>query len=125
MIAGLLRGLNATVFAYGATGSGKTHTMVGTEKDPGLMVLSMKDIFRHIAKESDKNWEVTCSYLEVRPSSMMGGGGGCGSIRMRRPGPHRFGRRGNEAEPARAQRNWATPESTGWPGPRALSDSPC
>lgn len=30
MIRGVLRGLNATVFAYGATGSGKTHTMVSS-----------------------------------------------------------------------------------------------
>ena len=36
-IAGVLRGTNATVFAYGATGSGKTHTMVGDTRDPGLM----------------------------------------------------------------------------------------
>jgi hypothetical protein len=26
---GVVGGLNGTVFAYGATGSGKTHTMVG------------------------------------------------------------------------------------------------
>lgn len=29
LAAGVSRGLNATVVAYGATGSGKTHTMVG------------------------------------------------------------------------------------------------
>ena len=29
LAAGVSRGLNGTVFAYGATGSGKTHTMVG------------------------------------------------------------------------------------------------
>ena len=45
MIPGVLKGLNATIFAYGATGSGKTHTMVGTPEDPGLMVLSLNDIF--------------------------------------------------------------------------------
>ncbi len=45
MIPGVLHGLNATVFVYGATGSGKTHTMVGSSADPGLMILSMNDIF--------------------------------------------------------------------------------
>jgi len=30
-------GYNATVFAYGATGAGKTHTMLGTEEDAGIM----------------------------------------------------------------------------------------
>ncbi|PIA51840.1 hypothetical protein AQUCO_01000016v1 [Aquilegia coerulea] len=38
-IAGVIQGLNATVFAYGSTGSGKTYTMVGTQHDPGLMVV--------------------------------------------------------------------------------------
>lgn len=39
---------------------------VGTESDPGLMVLSMRDVFKHIQRETDKNWQVTCGYLEVR-----------------------------------------------------------
>jgi kinesin family protein 18/19 len=30
-------GYNATVFAYGSTGAGKTHTMLGTPSDPGIM----------------------------------------------------------------------------------------
>jgi hypothetical protein len=29
LAAGVTKGLNGTVFAYGSTGSGKTHTMVG------------------------------------------------------------------------------------------------
>ncbi|OAY73803.1 Kinesin-like protein KIF19, partial [Ananas comosus] len=65
-IAGVIQGLNATVFAYGSTGSGKTYTMVGTRKDPGLMVLSLHTIFDLIKKdESSDNFEVSCSYLEV------------------------------------------------------------
>ena len=31
---GVARGLNGTVFAYGTTGSGKTHTMVGEHPAP-------------------------------------------------------------------------------------------
>ncbi|DBA89218.1 TPA: hypothetical protein ACH3X1_016364 [Trebouxia sp. C0004] len=65
LITGVLLGLNTTVFAYGATGSGKTYTMVGTPTDPGIMVLSMSDIFAFMAKEPDKQWDVTCSYCEV------------------------------------------------------------
>jgi len=34
---GVLNGYNATVFAYGSTGAGKTHTMLGTEDNPGIM----------------------------------------------------------------------------------------
>ncbi|KAL5725098.1 Kinesin-like protein KIN-8B [Ranunculus cassubicifolius] len=63
-IAGVIQGLNATVFAYGSTGSGKTYTMVGTQDDPGLMVLSLHTIFDLInSDDSSDSFEVTCSYL--------------------------------------------------------------
>nr|POE59769.1 kinesin-like protein kin-8b [Quercus suber] len=66
VISGVVQGLNATVFAYGSTGSGKTYTMVGTRGDPGLMVLSLHTIFDHIKTDkSSDGFEVTCSYLEV------------------------------------------------------------
>ncbi|XAR51435.1 Plus-end-directed kinesin ATPase [Bertholletia excelsa] len=66
VISGVVQGLNATIFAYGSTGSGKTYTMVGTEHDPGLMVLSLHTIFDLIKKDdSSDDFEVSCSYLEV------------------------------------------------------------
>jgi kinesin family protein 18/19 len=37
---GVLDGFNATVFAYGATGAGKTYTMLGTEETYGVMGLT-------------------------------------------------------------------------------------
>lgn len=45
LIRSVLEGYNATVFAYGATGSGKTYTMVGTPEHPGKYVFSSKIIF--------------------------------------------------------------------------------
>lgn len=46
--------------------SGKTYTMVGTSKDPGLMVLSLNTIFDLIKKDKSSDaFEVSCSYLEV------------------------------------------------------------
>jgi len=50
----LLQGFNATVFAYGTTvtfiqGSGKTYTMVGVHEKPGIMVLTIQDIFNAIS----------------------------------------------------------------------------
>ncbi|KAK6942949.1 Kinesin motor domain [Dillenia turbinata] len=44
LIPGIFRGINATVFAYGATGSGKTYTMQGTDELPGLMSLAMSTV---------------------------------------------------------------------------------
>ncbi|KAM7251899.1 hypothetical protein ACFE04_023782 [Oxalis oulophora] len=66
VVSGVVQGLNATVFAYGSTGSGKTYTMVGTKDDPGLMVSSLNTIFNLIKEDkSADDFQVTCSYLEV------------------------------------------------------------
>lgn len=61
-----LHGNNCTVFAYGATGSGKTFTMVGGASDPGLMVRSMEALFE-AAKPltEDDAVKLEVSYLEV------------------------------------------------------------
>lgn len=54
------------MFAYGATGAGKTHTMLGSQTDPGVMYRTMKELFKRIdgAKE-EKECAVAFSYLEV------------------------------------------------------------
>jgi kinesin family protein 18/19 len=65
LIDGFLNGFNATVFAYGATGTGKTYTMVGTPTSPGNMVLTMESIFEQIRRSPDKTYTVTLSYLEI------------------------------------------------------------
>ncbi|KAI4331710.1 hypothetical protein MLD38_029868 [Melastoma candidum] len=62
LISGVLQGSNATVFAYGATGSGKTYTMQGTNKLPGLMPLAMANIL----SECDKaHATIEISYYEI------------------------------------------------------------
>lgn len=42
----LFQGINTTVFAYGMTGSGKTHTMQGTAVEPGVIPQSIEYIFK-------------------------------------------------------------------------------
>ncbi|KAH9613420.1 hypothetical protein KSS87_003763 [Heliosperma pusillum] len=44
LIPEIFSGCNATVFAYGATGSGKTFTMQGRDEQPGLMTLAMSNV---------------------------------------------------------------------------------
>lgn len=62
----VLDGYNATVFAYGATGCGKTHTITGTSQQPGIIFLTMQELFEKIAERSDeKQTEITLSYLEI------------------------------------------------------------
>lgn len=62
----VLDGYNATVFAYGATGCGKTHTITGTAQQPGVIFLTMQELFERIADQTDdKVTEVSLSYLEI------------------------------------------------------------
>ncbi|CAM0149634.1 unnamed protein product [Urochloa decumbens] len=44
LIPGIFEGINATIFAYGATGSGKTYTIQGTEDFPGLIPLAASTV---------------------------------------------------------------------------------
>ena len=41
----VLDGYNCCVFAYGQTGTGKTHTMQGPANDPGVTYRAVKDLF--------------------------------------------------------------------------------
>ncbi|XP_077921960.1 kinesin-like protein KIF18B isoform X2 [Halichoerus grypus] len=61
-----LQGYNCSVFAYGATGAGKTHTMLGREGDPGIMYLTTMELYRRLeAHQEEKRFEVLISYQEV------------------------------------------------------------
>jgi kinesin family member 18/19 len=66
LITHALHGINCTVFAYGATGSGKTYTMVGDASDPGLMVRSIEALFMETERfRGEEAVSITASYLEV------------------------------------------------------------
>ena len=49
LVPGVIQGYNATVFAYGATGAGKTFTMLGTKANPGCMFNTLQYLFQEIA----------------------------------------------------------------------------
>uniref|UniRef100_A0A672F4L4 Kinesin-like protein n=1 Tax=Salarias fasciatus TaxID=181472 RepID=A0A672F4L4_SALFA len=62
----VMNGFNCTVFAYGATGAGKTHTMLGSQDDPGVMYRTMTELFNRMDDAKDeKEFTVAFSYLEV------------------------------------------------------------
>ena len=66
LIDGIIEGYNATVFAYGATGAGKTYTMIGTPDNPGNMFLMIQDLFENIKKtRSDKSYQIKVSFIEI------------------------------------------------------------
>lgn len=62
----VLDGFNSTVFAYGATGCGKTHTISGTAQHPGIIFLTCAELFERInALVDEKEIDLTLSYLEI------------------------------------------------------------
>ncbi|KAE8268082.1 hypothetical protein A4X09_0g4261 [Tilletia walkeri] len=66
LLDGVLNGYNASVFAYGATGCGKTHTISGTPSDPGVIFLTMKDLYQRIADMATEcDVDIRLSYLEI------------------------------------------------------------
>ncbi|XP_006883837.1 PREDICTED: kinesin-like protein KIF18A [Elephantulus edwardii] len=66
IIHSFLSGYNCTVLAYGATGAGKTHTMLGSAAEPGVMYLTMLDLYKSIDEiKEEKVCSTTVSYLEV------------------------------------------------------------
>jgi len=67
LIDGVLTGENATVFAYGSTGSGKTFSMLGQSENPGIMVRTLEELYRKIEAARAGGSEVSCSltYIEI------------------------------------------------------------
>ncbi|KAF7816839.1 kinesin-like protein KIN-7C, mitochondrial isoform X1 [Senna tora] len=65
VINGAMEGINGTVFAYGVTSSGKTHTMHGEQKSPGIIPLAVKDVFSIIQETPGREFLLRVSYLEI------------------------------------------------------------
>jgi len=65
----VLNGYNGTIFAYGQTSSGKTHTMEGVINDPtkqGIIPRIVNDIFNHIySMEENLEFHIKVSYFEI------------------------------------------------------------
>ena len=75
LVESVLEGYNGTIFAYGQTGWGKTHSMVGIQDDEeqmGIIPRAYMHIFGCIddAKEGVK-FLVRCSYLEIYNESIL------------------------------------------------------
>ncbi len=60
-----MNGINGTIFAYGQTSSGKTHTMFGSTEEPGIMTLATRCIFQFISKAKDREFLLRVSYVEI------------------------------------------------------------
>ncbi|XP_010641085.1 kinesin-like protein KIF19 [Fukomys damarensis] len=66
LVEGVISGYNATVFAYGPSGAGKTHTMLGMDAEPGIYLQTLTDLFQAIEETQDNmDYRVSMSYLEI------------------------------------------------------------
>ncbi|VAH17304.1 unnamed protein product [Triticum turgidum subsp. durum] len=65
VVKGAMEGINGTVFAYGVTSSGKTHTMHGDQNCPGIIPLAIKDVFSLIQETPGREFLLRVSYLEI------------------------------------------------------------
>ena len=66
LVPDVVNGANACVFAYGATGSGKTYTMMGSDHSPGVVLLTTDALFDAVSAASEEHAAaVTMQYVEI------------------------------------------------------------
>ncbi|CAD5181315.1 unnamed protein product [Musa acuminata subsp. malaccensis] len=65
VVSSAMEGVNGTIFAYGVTSSGKTHTMHGDQRSPGIIPLAVKDAFSIIQETPSREFLLRVSYLEI------------------------------------------------------------
>lgn len=66
LVDAVIKGYNSTVFAYGATGAGKTHTIIGYKNEPGIMMMILQDLFKKIKTLKAMNeYKIKCSFIEI------------------------------------------------------------
>jgi centromeric protein E len=66
LIDSAMNGFNVTVLAYGQTASGKTYTMMGSQKELGIVQLAVNRIFNLIEQQyPERAFLLRCSYIEI------------------------------------------------------------
>ncbi|CAM9422129.1 unnamed protein product, partial [Laminaria digitata] len=66
VILATMGGYHGSVFAYGQTSTGKTHTMQGTEEQPGVIPLAIEECFSYVSTSNDdREFLFRVSYLEI------------------------------------------------------------
>ena len=69
-VASVVEGFNASIIAYGQTGTGKTYTMEGTAEAPGIIPRAIGDIFAHVERgqleaPARKRFLLRTAYLQI------------------------------------------------------------
>ncbi|KAF9611878.1 hypothetical protein IFM89_036661 [Coptis chinensis] len=72
MIRSALDGNNVCILAYGQTGTGKTFTMEGTSKQPGIVPQALEKLFSLASRDNSILYSFSMSMLEVYMGSLRG-----------------------------------------------------
>ncbi|KAG2226143.1 hypothetical protein INT45_011760 [Circinella minor] len=70
LIERVFEGYDATIFAYGVTGSGKTYTMEGTENQPGIIPRVAEYLFETKEASHISDVQISMSYMEIFKESV-------------------------------------------------------
>ena len=65
VVSSVVNGINGTVFAYGQTSSGKTHTMQGGGEERGVLQLAAEEIFKLIEASEHTDFSLRACYMEI------------------------------------------------------------
>ncbi|ETW02307.1 hypothetical protein H310_05854 [Aphanomyces invadans] len=68
LVESIFEGYNGTIFAYGQTGCGKTHTMQGKDSPPelrGVIPHAFDHVFDNINADTEREYMVRATYLEI------------------------------------------------------------
>ncbi|XP_040159233.1 centromere-associated protein E [Anopheles arabiensis] len=65
VILSALNGINGTIFAYGQTSSGKTYTMIGNDREPGVVPLTAREIFEQIKRIKERQFLIRVGFIEI------------------------------------------------------------
>ena len=68
LVDNVLDGYNGTIFAYGQTGCGKTHTMMGnpsSEEGKGIIPRTFSQIITITKNDTAKTHLIRCSFIEI------------------------------------------------------------
>ncbi|XP_043369164.1 centromere-associated protein E isoform X4 [Dermochelys coriacea] len=65
IIKSAVQGYNGTIFAYGQTASGKTYTMMGSDKSMGIIPKAVQDVFKIICEIPGREFLLRVSYMEI------------------------------------------------------------
>ncbi|KAJ4928849.1 hypothetical protein JOQ06_004472 [Pogonophryne albipinna] len=65
LVVSSVQGYNGTIFAYGQTSSGKTFTMMGSDRFPGVLPMAVEDVFQTIKSCPKKEFLLRVSYMEI------------------------------------------------------------